>query len=123
MDPRTEHNASGRSRLSFVAHQVALLAIFGSRTVREQKRVSWWSACGVLAFLAVCLAYFHFCRRLDLATSWVFLLGFIPSWPVAIPAAVKLAGHRSPAIVFLWALASFSLFYWSVGAYVLVASG
>ena len=106
----------------FVAHQVVLMAILGSRPIREQKQVSWRAACAALAFLAVCLAYFHFCRLLDLATSWVFLMGFVPSWPVAIPAAWKLSGHRSPVAVFLWAVASFSLFYWLVGAYVLVAA-
>ncbi|MCU0871298.1 MAG: PQQ-like beta-propeller repeat protein [Pirellulaceae bacterium] len=106
----------------FIAHQVVLMAILGSRPIREQKQVSWRAACAALAFFAVCLTYFHFCRLLDLATSWVFLLGFIPSWPVAIPAAWKLSGHRSPGAVFLWALASFSLFYWLVGAYVLVAA-
>ena len=106
----------------FVAHQVALMAILGSRPIREQKQVSWRAACAALAFLAVCLAYFHFCRLLDLATSWVFLMGFVPSWPIAIPAAWKLSGNRSPVAVFLWALASFSLFYWLVGAYVLLAA-
>ena len=106
----------------YVAHQVALMAILGTRPKGERSPPGWRAAGAALAFLAVCLAYFHFCRVLDLATSWVFLMGFIPSWPVAIPAAWKLSGTRSPAAVFLWAVASFSLYYWLIGAYVLVVA-
>jgi len=106
----------------YAAHQVALIAILDARRAGEAKPPAWRAAGAVLVFLAVCLAYFHFCRVLDLATSWVFLLGFIPSWPVAIPAAAALSGRRSPPVVLVWALSAFSLYYWLVGAYVLVVA-
>ena len=38
-------------------------------------------------FLAACLGYFHLCRQLGLAMQWIFLIGFLPSWPLAVPAA------------------------------------
>ena len=101
----------------FAAHQVALIAVFwGHRP--ERRNGSWWPGAAMgLGLLAACLVYFHLCRVLGLAMEWVFLLGFLPSWPIAIPAAVRLRRDRHPAEDLAWALLSFSLFYWACGAY------
>ena len=41
-----------------------------------------------LAFIAVCVVYFLVCRRLSLATEWVFLIGFAAALPIAIFSAL-----------------------------------
>jgi hypothetical protein len=53
-----------------------------------------------------------------LAIGWVFLLGFLPSWPVAW----KLSGSSPLLTVFFGAVLAFTAFYWAVGAYVLLAA-
>ena len=72
-----------------------------------------------LGFVAVSLLYFHACRQLGLAVQWCFLLGFVPSLPLAIPAARLLA--RRPRLLrdALLAAAVYSLFFWSAGGYML----
>ena len=103
----------------FVMHQVTLTAILWSRP-RQPKRHAWWApATAGLAFLALCLGYFHLCRTLGLATLWAFLLGFLPSWPIAIPAAVRLRRDTHPLEDLLWAVLSFSLYYWACAAFLL----
>jgi outer membrane protein assembly factor BamB len=103
----------------FVMHQVTLIAVFWSQP-RQGKKYAWWApACAGLAFLAVCLAYFHLCRTLGLAPLWAFLLGFLPSWPVAIPAAMRLRRDTHLLEDLLWAVVSFSLYYWACGAFFL----
>ncbi|MFH1265196.1 MAG: PQQ-binding-like beta-propeller repeat protein [Planctomycetota bacterium] len=99
----------------FVAHQVTLIAIFGSRRHGRSTK-SWLCPAAVgLMFLATCLGYFHACRTLGLAAEWLFLLGFLPSWPIAIPAAIRLSGDVHPAEDLLFSLLSFSLYYWACG--------
>lgn len=82
------------------------------------RRGRWLSVLAGLGLLGVCLGYFHLCRRLDLATSWVFLIGLGAAWPLAVPAAMRMQGRRP-----FWhdaALAAlvFSLFFWSCGGYI-----
>ena len=66
--------------------------------------------------------YFHVCRVLAMAAEWVFLLGFLPSWPIAIPAALRLRGDVHPVEDLLGTL-SFSLYYWAAGAYLIWGPG
>jgi outer membrane protein assembly factor BamB len=107
----------------FVVHQVALVAIF-QRPRQGQSTKSWWfPAIAGLAFLAVSLGYFHVCRVLAMAAEWVFLLGFLPSWPIAIPAALRLRGDVHPIEDFSWGLLSFSLYYWAAAAYLIWGPG
>ena len=103
----------------FVAHQVALLAIFRQARRADGVKSQWVSLVAGLFFVAVCLGYFVVCRQLGLAVEWVFLIGFLPSWPIAIPAAIRLARARHPAADVLWALLSFSAYYWATAGYVL----
>ena len=101
----------------FAAHQITLIAVFGSHRP-DRGRGSWWApAAAGLGLLAACLGYFHLCRVLGLAMEWVFLLGFLPSWPVAIPAALRLCRNRRLLEDLLWAFLSFSLYYWACGGY------
>jgi hypothetical protein len=130
----------------FVVHQLALMAILRSRSHRAKQRFPWIPYLAGLAFLAACLTFFHVCRSLDLAVQWVFLMGFVPSWPIAIPAVLGfrpepnevhhgpverkprhqvlealfgLVLYRHVMGTFLWTTAAFSAFYWAVGAYIL----
>jgi hypothetical protein len=103
-------------------HQVTLIAVFWSWP-RDGRRYAWWApATAGLAFLALCLGYFHLCRTLGLATQWAFLLGFLPSWPVAIPAAMRLRRDAHPLEDLAWALLCFSLYYWVCGGYLVWAT-
>ncbi|MDY0168432.1 MAG: PQQ-binding-like beta-propeller repeat protein [Thermoguttaceae bacterium] len=102
-----------------VAHQLALWATVRSSRQRKLGQSTWWTRTAVLFFLAVCLAYFLVCRRLSLAIEWIFLLGFMPSWPIAIPAAYQLDRPRPPWHDMLWAVLSFTAFFWSSAAIVL----
>ena len=70
-------------------------------------------------FLAVCLTYYLVCRRLSLAIEWIFLMGFLPSWPIAVPAAYRLQRPGHPIWDFVWATASFSAYFWSAAAMIL----
>jgi hypothetical protein len=106
----------------FVGHHAVLAAVMQTRRRTDRDAVPWGVSLATLAFFATCLIYFHFCRRLDLAIGWVFLLGFIPSWPVTIPVAWKLSASSSLLSVFGGAFAAFTAFYWAVGAYVLLAA-
>ena len=107
----------------FVVHQVTLVAVL-QRPRPGRNTKSWWfpTAMG-LAFLAVSLGYFHVLRAMALAAEWVFLLGFLPSWPVAIPAAMRLRGDVHPLEDLFWAVLSFSLYYWAAGAYLIWGPG
>ncbi|NQT16913.1 MAG: PQQ-like beta-propeller repeat protein, partial [Planctomycetes bacterium] len=107
----------------FVVHQVTLIAVL-QRSRQGQDAGSWWFPAAMgLAFFAAALGYFHVCRALALAAEWLFLLGFLPSWPVAIPAAFRLRGDVHPIEDLLWALLSFSLYYWASGAYLIWGPG
>lgn len=101
-----------------LAELLALAALLGLRRVRARRAARWASVAVGLAFLAVCLAYFDLCRRLDLSTSWVFLIGLASSWPLALPAAARTRGGQPFGRDLAWAAGVFTLYFWSVGAYV-----
>jgi hypothetical protein len=79
----------------------------------------WPGLLVTLAFVAVCLAYYLVCRRLSMAIEWVFLMGFLPSWVVALPAAFKLHDDRPVWREALWAAGSFTALFWSAGGFIL----
>lgn len=60
-----------------------------------------------------------FCRRLSLAIEWIFLLGFLPSWPIAVPAAYRLDRTGPPWRDILWAVLSFTAYFWASAGIVL----
>jgi outer membrane protein assembly factor BamB len=102
-----------------VAQQLALMSIFNRQNRPDKKGTRLLSLIAGLGFVAVCLSYFHVCRQLGMALQWSFLLGFVPSWPLAIPSAYLLA--RRPRLLrdVLLAAAAFTLFFWSCGGYIL----
>jgi outer membrane protein assembly factor BamB len=102
-----------------VAQQLALMSIFNRQNRPDKKGMRLLSLIAGLGFVAVCLSYFHVCRQLGMALQWYFLLGFVPSWPLAIPSAYLLA--RRPRLLrdVLLAAASFTFFFWSCGGYIL----
>lgn len=103
----------------FVAHQVALNSVVRSGRPTELGRSPWTSMLAACFFIVVCLGYFLVCRRLSLATEWAFLAGFVPAWPIAIPAAYRLRHNDRPWANLAWTLAAFSVYFWSVGAYLI----
>ena len=99
----------------FVAHQVALNTIVWAGREAHGRKPRRLSLLATLFFLGVCLAYYLVCRRLSLVTEWVFLLGFLPCWPLAVPAARRLHRDRPVWVEFLWAAAAFSVYFWAAG--------
>ena len=100
-----------------VAQQVALAAICSGPGQAGRKKSAWVSAAAVFGLLAVCLGYFHLCRQLGLAMQWVFLIGFLPSWPLAVPAARRMVRPGSFLVDAAWAVGVFSAYYWSAAAF------
>lgn len=103
----------------FAAHQVAMSIMMWARRQHHRPWAPWISLATTLACLFVCVAYFDICRRLDQASEWIFLLGFVPSWPVTLPAAHTLVTRRSPIVDILWAWLGFAAYYWGSTLFIL----
>jgi hypothetical protein len=103
----------------FAGQQIVLAAILHARRQPRQPIAAGVSIASVLAFLGLCLAYYDVCRRLTLAVAWVFLMGFLPSWPLAVPAAQRLLGGRRPLAALAWTLLAFSLYYGASSGFLL----
>lgn len=103
----------------FVAHQIAVNTIVWSNQSPPPRRAQFWSLSTAALFLSVCLAYYLACRRLSLATEWTFLLGFLPSWLVTVPAAYRFQRVPLSVAEFLCVLLSFTVFFWTAGAVLL----
>ena len=103
----------------FVAHQVTLNTVVWAGRTPGRRSARWITLLVTCGFVAVCLGYFLACRRLSLATEWAFLVGFLPSWPFAVPAARCLQRRGGPVAGLAWVLLSFTAFFWSAGALLL----
>jgi len=103
----------------FTAHQLTLMVIIWANRQAGGRKAQWISLAATLTFLSVCLGYFHICRSVGLAMQWVFLIGLLPSWPIAVPAARSLLRKGHPWRDVLWALLSFSAYFWASGAFVI----
>lgn len=102
----------------FAVHQLVLTAVVWAPRQENRGRAQRVVAAAVLLFFAVGIGYFDLCRRLDLAVEWVFLIGFLPSWPVTLPAAYALRRDGRPWSDFLWAAAGFTAYFWATAAVV-----
>ncbi|MHB8902980.1 MAG: hypothetical protein ACYC6Y_29825 [Thermoguttaceae bacterium] len=98
---------------------MAIDTIVAANRSGPRARIQWRALAAVLLFVATCLAYYLACRRLGLATEWAFLMGFLPSWPLAVPAACRLTQRAGPLEALAWVAGAFSLYFWSVGAFLL----
>ena len=103
----------------FVAHQMSLLAVVQGQKNPMSTWTMWRSALATTLLVGVCLAFYLVCRRLSLAIAWMFLLGFLPSWLVAVPAARRYSGGRRPLRDFFGVVAGFTLFFWAAAAILL----
>ena len=102
----------------FTAQQAVITAIVASSGMSNRIRAGRLSVTAVILFFAVCLLYFDLCQRLDLAMQWVFLIGFLPSWPLAVPAAYVLRRDGRLFWDVLLGLAVFTTYFWACGAFI-----
>ncbi len=56
---------------------------------------------------------------MTLAITWVFLMGFLPSWPLAIPVARRLLRPGRAAGDVVWTLLAFALFFWASAGFLM----
>lgn len=101
----------------FAGHQVTLIALVGAKRSSRPEKARWMALAAVVLFVGACLGYYALCRRVGMAVAWFFLLGFLPSWPLAVPAAYRLARRGRCWKDALWALACFSAYFWACGAF------
>lgn len=101
----------------FAIHQLALGGVLWAHRHHDDRRARWLAIVSTLALLGACLAYYDLCRRCDLAMMWLFLVGLVPSWPLAVPAAWSLATTVRPYRDMLWAVVAFSAYYWLSAGY------
>ncbi len=102
----------------FMGQQIALMATLRTRGDPGKTRSVWLSSLAVVFWLLLCLAYYDLCRRLTLGIAWAFLIGFLPSWPLAIPAARQFLRERGTLARLIWTLAAFSLYFWASAAFI-----
>lgn len=102
----------------FVGQQLALTAVLRTRREPGKTAGAWRTGLAVVFWLLICLGYYDLCRRLTLGIAWVFLIGFLPSWPLAIPAARQSLHEGRPLRRLLWTLSAFSLYFWASTAFV-----
>ena len=103
----------------FVAQQVALNTVVWSNQSPRPGHARFWSLAATAFFVSVCLVYYVACRQLSLATEWAFLLGFLPSWLIAVPTAYRMRTDARVLGDLLCVLLSFTVFFWSAGAILL----
>jgi hypothetical protein len=78
------------------------------------RRAAWTGRLALLAFVALCVAYFLLCRRLSLVAEWVFLIGFPAALPAILIARRQAASQRLPRIREAAMIAAgFALYYWA----------
>jgi hypothetical protein len=97
----------------FVVHQAVLGVIVGSTRPSGTALPRWLAPTAAVVLVAACAAYYDLCRLLNLAMAWVFLMGLLPSWPLAVPLAYCGKRIRRTLTRTLWAAAAFSLYFWA----------
>jgi hypothetical protein len=103
----------------YVALHVALQAIVQLERAKNERAVRWRARLAGTGFIGTCLLYFHLCRRASLVMQWVFLLGFLPAAVASWLACRYSFQKRQPLWDILAAVACFSIYFWSVAAYVI----
>ena len=101
----------------FAAQQILLgTVVAAGRTASTPRPLQTFFA--VTLFFTVCFTYFHLCQKLDLAMLWAFLIGFLPSWVVAVPLAYRLRSDASPLLHYAGGLVGFSAYFWATAAFI-----
>jgi hypothetical protein len=102
-----------------VVHQFAVATIFWAKQPERKKTAAWCGAVGAGFLILACLTYYDVTRRLGLAPAWYFLPTFLAAWPLAVPAARRLAARGSFLGDILWMLLTFSVYFWASGGLML----
>ncbi len=100
-------------------HQLALAAVFRAKQLQGKHTAEWYGALGAGLLVVACLAYYDATRRLGLAPAWYFVPTFLAAWPLAIPAARRLARPASYVWDMIWMLLVFSAYFWLSGGLML----
>jgi hypothetical protein len=104
----------------FVVHELVLAAVASSQRISGKGVARWLGPAAAVGFVAVCAGYYDLCRLLNLPMAWVFLIGFIPSWPLAVPLALRLGRIQGAWSHWFWASSAFTLYFWASGAWLSV---
>jgi hypothetical protein len=98
--------------LSLLAvHQLVLAVLLWSRQPQRANVAAWSGEVAAGLLVLVCVAYYELTRRLSLAPAWYFLPTFLAAWPLALPAARRLASRRSIWSDIVWFFLVFSLYF------------
>ena len=105
----------------FVAFQTTLIVISWTEGQPEpnRKKCRRVSRLTGILFLAVCAGYVLLCRKLSAPHEWVFLIGFLPAAPLAVPAARCFLDQSRPLREYTWAVVAFSLYFWACGGFLI----
>ncbi len=100
--------------------QLAVLASCRARNSRFVSVARLRSYLTGFAFFGLCGVYYHLTRLLGLATEWSFLVGFLPSLPVASLVAKRMSPPVRSCWLSdaAWSLVSFAAYFWSSAAFV-----
>lgn len=99
----------------FVAHQVTLVTVVWVQRQPSGRRPRWRARVVVACFLVICLGYYELCKVAGAVPAWRFLIGFLPAWPLALPAAYTQVRRSRPPLRALLLAAAFSLYFWASG--------
>ncbi len=98
----------------YATFQITILTVVWARDRANSLRYSWlYSRAALLAFVLICLTYFLLCRRLSHSMEWLFLVGFLPSSIVAIPAAYSTYYQLGWVRHIAWFAAAFATYFWA----------
>jgi hypothetical protein len=101
----------------FVAFAATLTALAWAERQPASTRTHRATWAAVLAFLGLCVGYFLLCRALSIVTTWGFLFGFLPAFPVTVVGVRALIRARSVRVWGAWLAAAFALYFWSSGVF------
>jgi hypothetical protein len=97
----------------YAAFQGVLLVCCRAERHPDRRRLHWIARLAMLAFVAVCYAYFELCKSAGMFVIWSFLIGFLPAFPFAWLSARAEINRRRLAVRAGWTMLAFGVFFWS----------